>query len=88
MIRLTNSEIPLQEKIQNRNLILVGSYPKSFKSNSIAIEDLMVNLNQLIKAIGNYKRIFIAPDGDFTKFPFELLRYGFFRKIHTRRFPY
>jgi CHAT domain-containing protein len=35
----------------------------------------MVNLNPLIKEIGNQKRIFIAPDGDFTKFPFELLKF-------------
>ena len=39
------------------------------------MEDLVVNLNPLIKVIENYKRIFIAPDGDFTKFPFELLRF-------------
>jgi CHAT domain-containing protein/Tfp pilus assembly protein PilF len=60
---------------QNRNLILVGSYPKSFTSNSQDMEDLFVNLNPLIKVIENYKKIFIAPDGDFTKFPFELLRF-------------
>ena len=35
----------------------------------------MNTLNPLLKAIGNHKRIFIAPDGDFTKFPFELLRF-------------
>ena len=40
------------------------------------MEDLMVSLNPLLKAIGNHKRIFISPDGDFTKFPFELLRFG------------
>jgi CHAT domain-containing protein/Tfp pilus assembly protein PilF len=60
---------------QNRNLIQIGSYSNSSTSNSSDMKDLMVNLNPLIKAIGNHNRILIAPDGDFTKFPFELLRF-------------
>ena len=85
MIDLGDSEI-IDNKIKkfrntitgenpNRNLIPVGSSPKSSQSNSIAIDDLMITLSPLLKAIGNHKRIFIAPDGDFTKIPFELLQF-------------
>ena len=86
MIDLGDSEI-IDDKInkfrntitgenQNRNFILVSSSPKASISNSSYMEDLMVTLNPLLKAIGNHKRIFISPDGDFTKFPFELLPFG------------
>jgi tetratricopeptide (TPR) repeat protein len=60
---------------QNRNLIPVGSYPMSANSNSTYIDELRIALSPLLKAFRNHKRIFISPDGDFTKFPFELLRF-------------
>ena len=59
---------------QNRNLIAVSFKPKSYISHSTGDEDLGTVLNPLLKAIGSQKRLFISPDGDFTKFPFELLR--------------
>jgi tetratricopeptide (TPR) repeat protein len=61
---------------QNRNLIPIGFKTNSDISDSALMRILRKDLNPFLNAIGNHKRIFIAPDGDFTKFPFELLPFS------------
>src|SRR5262249_14615573 len=54
----------------------LGTTPKSrprLKSEDVGTQLYNTIFMPILKAIGNYKRLLISPDGDLTRLPFEVL---------------
>lgn len=56
-----------------RDMMFVESETGEIPGKDVGVELRTKVFDSLLEAIGDYKRLFIAPDGDLTKLPFEVL---------------